>query len=115
MKGRGAKIYVIKIFEFENTRSCVQNVAFTEKKEEQYFNQIVNTNQGHLLTKAAPVIEYTNETVIHCDVPVIEKTFIDDFKQLMKMTNYKCKILQINVLKPLGNHEAIVEPLKVAE
>ena len=83
-----------------------------KKKEEQYFNQIVNTNQGHLHTKAAPVIEYTNETVIHCDVPVIEKTFIDDFKQLIKMTNYKCKILQINVLKPLGNHEAIVEPLK---
>ena len=65
---------------FENARRYVKNVAFTDKKEEQYFKQIINTNQGHLPAKVVPAIEYTHETVIHWDVPVKEKTFIDDFK-----------------------------------
>ena len=80
MKGRSSKIDVIKIVEFENARGYVKNVAFTKKKEEEYFKQIINTSQGHLPAKFDPVIEYTHETVIHCDVPVKEKNSIDDFK-----------------------------------
>lgn len=80
MKGKSSKINVIKIVGFESGRGYVKNVVFTEKKEEQYLKQIINTNQGHLPAKFTPVIEYTHETVIHCDVPVKEKKFIDDFK-----------------------------------
>ena len=40
-------------------------------------------NQGHLPQKVTPVIDFTDEPVIHCGVPVVENTFV-------------CRWLQIN-------------------
>ena len=48
------------------------------KKESKYFGQILCTIQGHLLRKVTSVIDFTDEPVIQCDVPVVENTFVDD-------------------------------------
>lgn len=34
----------------------------------------------HLPTKVTPLIDFTDEPVIRCDVPVVESTFVDDCK-----------------------------------
>ena len=41
------------------------------KKESFCFRQIIYTNNGHLPTKVIPLIEFTDEPVIQCGVPVL--------------------------------------------
>ena len=36
--------------------------------------------QGHLSTRFTPNIDFTDELVVHCDVPVAKNTFADDCK-----------------------------------
>ena len=57
-----------------------KKVPMTEKKGKQYVRQIIYTNQGHSHTKVTPVIDFTGEPVIQCDVLVAENTFVDDGK-----------------------------------
>ena len=41
------------------------------KKKEQYAGQITYTNQGHLLTKVTPNIDFTDEPVTQYGFPVV--------------------------------------------
>lgn len=50
----------------------------TEKKIKQYVRQTKHINQEDLPTKVIPDIGFTDETVVPYDVPVVEKTFLDD-------------------------------------
>ena len=61
------------IFEFENIRSHAKKCRDHREK----VRQIIYTNQGHLPTKITPVIDFTDEPVIQCDVAVEENTFVD--------------------------------------
>ena len=45
-----------------------KKVAITEKKGTQYVRQIIYTSIGHLPTNVLPVIDFTDETVIQCDM-----------------------------------------------
>ena len=63
-------------------------------------NKIIarHTKQGQLLTKVTLPIDFTDEPVIWCDVPVAENTLENDCKWMMKMTanNNGYKLLQID-------------------
>ena len=50
----------------------------TEEKGKQYVRQIIciYINQGHLPTKVTPIIDFKDEPIIQCEVPVIENTFV---------------------------------------
>ena len=56
------------------------DAAITEKKEKQYLRQIIYTNKGHLSTQFTPDINFNDEPVVQYDIPVVENTFIDDWK-----------------------------------
>ena len=45
-----------------------KKVAITEKKGKQYVRQFIYTSIGHLPTNVLPVIDFTDETVIQCDM-----------------------------------------------
>ena len=64
-----------KIFEFENTKSYVKKCCdhWGERKTI-YIRQIIYINQGHLAAKVTPAIDFTDEPVIQCEVPVVENT-----------------------------------------
>ena len=48
-----------------------------KKKRKQYVRQIIyNINQANLPTKVTPVIDFTDEPVIQCEVPVVESNFV---------------------------------------
>ena len=46
------------------------------KKGKQYVRQIIYINQGHLTTNVTPVIDFADNSVIQCKVPVVENTFV---------------------------------------
>ena len=52
-----------------------KSVVITEKKETQYVRQIIYINEGHYPTKVTPVINFTVEPIIQCEVTVVENTF----------------------------------------
>lgn len=54
-----------------------KGIAVTEKRVKQYVRQ---ANQRYLPTKVNPVIDYTDEPVIWCDIPVVDNTFPDGCK-----------------------------------
>ena len=62
----------------KNQEITSKSAAVTEKEGKQCVRHIIYTNQGHLPAKVTPVIEFTYEKVIRCDVPVVENTFVDD-------------------------------------
>ena len=95
MKGKVTKeLEQLKSLSLKIQEATSKNVAVTEKNGRQY---VRHTNQGHLPTKVTPVIDLTDEPVIQCDVPVIKNNFVDDCKQMIKMTtNNRYKLLQIN-------------------
>ena len=88
-------IRTIKIFEFENIRRDIKKCC-SHLEKNKAICQTRHTNQGYLPTKVTPAIDFTDKTVIWCTVPVVENTFVDDFKRMIKMvtiiidTNY-CK------------------------
>ena len=54
-----------------------KGVAITDmKKGKQYVRQIIYINQGHLTTNVTPVIDFADNSVIQCKVPVVENTFV---------------------------------------
>ena len=53
-----------------------KSVVITEKKGKQYVRQIIYINQGYLPTKVTPVIDFTDEPIIQCEVTVVENTFV---------------------------------------
>ena len=57
-----------------------KSVAITKKKRKQYVRKWIYTNQGNLSTEVTPVTDFTCESVIQCDIPVVEKTFAVDCK-----------------------------------
>ena len=57
-----------------------RNIAITQKKVKRYFRQIKYTNQGHLLSKVTPDINLRDEPVVWFDIPVVQNTFVDNFK-----------------------------------
>ena len=67
------EVRTIKIVEFEQEATS-KSVAVTEKKGKHYARHIIYTYQ-HL-----PIINFKDEPVIRCDVPVVENTFVDDCK-----------------------------------
>ena len=79
MKRKGAKglkqvkHFCLKISEATSKKSI------TERKEKQYFRQIIYTNQGHSPTNFTPDIDFTEGIVVHCDIPVLKNYFIGDF------------------------------------
>ena len=91
MKGKGTE-------ELEQSKSTSLKIQEATSKSVAVITKSVrHTNQGHLPTKVTPVIDLTDEPVIQCDVPVIENNFVDDCKQMIKMTtNNRYKLLQIN-------------------
>ena len=81
MKGRGTKeLEELKSLSLKIQKTMSKNVAITEKKGKQYVKQIIYTNQGHLPTKVTPLIEFKDESVIQCNVPIVENTFAGYFK-----------------------------------
>ena len=52
----------------------------TEKEEKQYVRQIIHTNQGHLSTKVTPDIDGTDEQVVQYGFPLVQSTFVGDYK-----------------------------------
>ena len=78
MKERSTKESEQLKSEFEYTRSDVKKCCDHCKKGKQYLRQITYTNQGHLPIKVTPIIDFTEKQVIHCDVPVVGNTFVDD-------------------------------------
>ena len=46
----------------------------------QYVWQIRYTSQGHLPPKIISDIDYTDESVVQFNVPVVENTFVDNWK-----------------------------------
>ena len=69
-------IRTIKIFEFENTKSYIKKYSdHWGKRKTTYVRQIIYINQGHLAAKVTPPIDFTDEPVIQCEVPVVEITF----------------------------------------
>ena len=95
LKGKVTKeLEQLKSLSLKIQKATSKNVAVTEKNGRQY---VRHTNQGHLSTNVTPVIDLTDEPVIQYDVPVIENSFVDDCKQMIKMTtNNRYKLLQIN-------------------
>ena len=71
-EGRGFR--TIKISEFENTRTDVNNVTINE------FTRIVYINQKYLAIKFNADIDFTDESVVQYDVPDVENTFLDECK-----------------------------------
>lgn len=73
----------------------MQKLLQSLRKKKQYVRQMIHINQGrHLPANIIPVID---EPVIQCDVSVVENTFfVDEFKQMIKMTNIRYKLLRIN-------------------
>ena len=71
-EGRGFR--TIKISEFENTRTDVNNVTINE------FTRIVYINQKYLAIKVNADIDFTDESVVQYDVPDVENTFLDECK-----------------------------------
>ena len=61
------EIITFTILEFENKEATSKNVAMCQK--------IIYTNQRHLTKTVTPVIEFTDQPVIECDVPVVKKCF----------------------------------------
>ena len=79
MKGRDKKeLEQLKSFSLslKIQEATSKSVAITEKKGKQYVRQISYINHGHLFTKVTPVIDFTDEPVIQCDVPIVENTFV---------------------------------------
>ena len=80
-EGMGYKrITIIKNVSLKIQKATSRSVAVTQKKGKQYIRHIIYTNQGHLPTKVTPDIDFTDEPVIGCDIPVVENTFVDDCK-----------------------------------
>ena len=77
-KGTGKgyqRIKSIKTFEFENTKNGIKCCDDSEKE------QSICSNQGHLPTgNATPNIAFADKSVVQCDVPVVENTFVHDCK-----------------------------------
>ena len=62
----------------ERTSKILQSLR---KKRKQYVRQIIYTTRSiYLQKKFIPVIGYTDEPAIQWDVPVVENTFVDDYK-----------------------------------
>ena len=71
MKGRGTReLEQLKLWSLK-IQEATSNVAITEKKEKQCVRQIIYTNQGHLPKKGTPDIDFMDEPVFQCDVPVV--------------------------------------------
>ena len=72
MKERGTKeLKQLKSLSLKIQELTWKSVAVTEKIEKQY---VRHTNQGHLPTKVTLVVDFTDEPVIQCDVPIVENT-----------------------------------------
>ena len=57
-------------------QEATSSVVITKKKGKQYLIQIIYINQGHFPSKVSPIIDFTDEPVMQCDVPVVEYTFV---------------------------------------
>ena len=77
MKERGTKqLEQLKSLSLKIQQTTSKSVAITKKKGKQYVTQIIYINQGGLPTKVTLVIDFTNETIIQCEVPVVENNFV---------------------------------------
>ena len=56
------------------------SVAINEKKENNMSDQSYIPPRGHLPTKVNLAVDFTNEPIIQYDVPVVENTYVDDYK-----------------------------------
>ena len=79
MKGRTTKgLEQLKSLSLKIQEATSISVVITEEKGKQYVRQIIciYINQGHLPTKVTPIIDFKDEPIIQCEVPVIENTFV---------------------------------------
>ena len=77
MKERGTKqLEQLKSLSLKIQQTTSKSVAITKKKGKQYVTQIIYINQGGLPTKVTLFIDFTNETIIQCEVPVVENNFV---------------------------------------
>ena len=66
-----------QIFYFENARRDIKECRSHWEKTKQY---VRHTNQEYVPIKVVPVINFTDEPVIWCDIPVVGNNVVDDSK-----------------------------------
>ena len=71
-QGKGYKEFEqLKSLSLKIQEATSKSVGINERKGKQYVRQIIYINQGHLLAKVTPVIDFTDKPVIQCDIPVV--------------------------------------------
>ena len=80
MKGRVAReLERLKSLNLKIQEATSKNLVISEKNGKKFVRQIISANQRHFLTNVTPAIDFTDESVLQCDVPVVENTFVNIF------------------------------------